>query len=189
MDMGDHGVKINGVHPNDKKCGITIGNEYTPFDWDDEKLFFRIEKPTPLELDSLETFELNSPAPPDVTIRRKRLRFEFTFYKIPMGELRKRFAMLPEETLWHTLQNTTQYYSEIEDENRDIPRQHFRKRFKGFQYRRQNEKVSTDYTNFSNKTSQGHNGGRFFHGVTSKKWSFHPLKSESQCTMALQDYI
>ena len=44
MDMGDHGVKINGVHPNDMKCGITIGNEYIPFDWDDEKLFFRIEK-------------------------------------------------------------------------------------------------------------------------------------------------
>ena len=40
---------------------------------------------------------------------------------IPMGELRKRFAMIPEETIWHTLQNTTQYYSEIEDENRGIP--------------------------------------------------------------------
>ena len=106
-----------------------------------------------------------------------------------MGELRKRFAMLPEEIIRHTLQNTTQYYSEIEDENRDIPQRHFRKRFKGFQYRRQNEKVSTDYTYFSNKTSQGHNGGQFFHGFTSKKWSFHPLKTESQCTTALQDYI
>ena len=40
MDMGDHGVKITGVHPNDDKCGITIGNDYLPFDWNDEKSFF-----------------------------------------------------------------------------------------------------------------------------------------------------
>ena len=190
MDMGNHGVTINGIHPNDDQCGITVKGDFLPFDWDDEKLFFRIEKPTADDLTNnrFQVYEINSPAPPGVP-RRKRSHLEFTFGKVPMSELRKRFAMLPETTVKHSLDNTTQYYTELEEENRDVPRRHFRKRFKGFHYRRQNESVSTDYTFLSSKTSQGHNGGQFFTGCTSKKWSFHPLKTESQCTAALQDYL
>jgi len=33
-DIGYHGVNINGVHPNDEKCGITIKGKYLPFDWE-----------------------------------------------------------------------------------------------------------------------------------------------------------
>ena len=117
MDMGNHGIKINGIHPNDDKCGITVKGKFLPFEYDHEKLFYKIEKPSAFDIATLEVFELNSQAPPHVPRRRKRSRLEFNYGKTPIGELRKRFAMLPEEAIKHTLENTTQYYTEIEEEN------------------------------------------------------------------------
>ena len=52
--------------------------------------------------------------------RRKRSRLEFNYKENPIGDLRKRFAMLSEEAIKHTLVNTSQYYTKIEDENREI---------------------------------------------------------------------
>ena len=97
--------------------------------------------------------------------------------------------MLPEETIKKTLENTTQYYVDILEERQTNPTKHFRKRFKAIAYNRQNEDVATDFTYLSKKTSQGHKGGQFFAGITSKKWSFHPLKKESHNINALQDYL
>ena len=85
-----------------------------------------------------------------------------------MGELRKRLAYIPEESIKKTLTNTTQYYLEVTEENQANPRQHFRKRFKAIPDRRQHETVATDFVYFSKKSSQGHIGGQFFSGVTSK---------------------
>ncbi|VEU33665.1 unnamed protein product [Pseudo-nitzschia multistriata] len=62
MDMGDHGVAIHGMHPSGDRCGMTVrGGDYLPFDWDDEKLFFAIEKPSPSDLSRWPVYELNSP--------------------------------------------------------------------------------------------------------------------------------
>jgi hypothetical protein len=190
MDIGNHGVKINGVHPNNNQCGITVEGDFLPFNWDDESIFFNISKPTEEELLLYKVYELNANTTPNARkIRRQRSKTFYKFADIPISELRKRFAMLPEDTITRTLQNTTQFYTEIQEENQTNPSKHFRKRFKALQYNRQHEAVATDFTFLSSNTSQGHKGGQFFSGVTSKKWAFHPLKKESQCVAALQDYI
>ena len=106
-----------------------------------------------------------------------------------MGELRKRLAYIPEESINKTLANTTQYYLQVTEENQSNPQQHFRKRFKAIPDRRQHESVATDFVYFSKKSSQGHIGGQFFSGVKSKRWEFYPLQKENQNSQALLDYI
>ena len=196
MDLGNHGVTINGIHPSSKKCGITVDQTFLPFDWDDDSVFYRISKPTEAELSIYTVFELNANRLPSTNrirrrqgIKRPISEMEFKYADTPISELRKRFAMLPEESIKSTLQNTTQYYSEIQEDNRESPQKHFRKRFKAFHHNRQRETVATDFVYLGNNSSQGHTGGQFFSGITSKKWEFYPLKKESQCTTALQDYI
>ena len=115
--------------------------------------------------------------------------WEEQFKRIPMGELRKRMAYIPEESIKKTLTNTTQYYLEVTEENHANPRQHFRKRFKAIPDRRQHETVAINFVYFSKKSSQGHIGGQFFSGVTSKRWEFYPLHKESQNSQALLAYI
>jgi len=108
-DIGYHGVKINGIHPNDEKCGITVKGKYLPFD-SNEQLgtgFFRIGKPTEEELGIYPIYELNSPVYPEMTLRRKRSRGEYESgiqQELPISEMRKRFAMLPEDTVRKTLE-------------------------------------------------------------------------------------
>ena len=65
----------------------------------------------------------------------------------------------------------------------------FRKRFKAIPERRQHKAVGTDFVYFARKSSQGHIGGQFFSGVTSKLWEFFPLVKESQNSQVLLDYI
>ena len=51
MDMGcQPNVTIEGVHPSDKKCGITVDGTFLELDWDDDAVFFSISKPTEEEL-------------------------------------------------------------------------------------------------------------------------------------------
>ena len=63
MDIGNHGIKIEGVHPNDSKCGITVNGKFLQFDWDEDTIFFSISKPTEEELGQYDIIELNSPIP------------------------------------------------------------------------------------------------------------------------------
>lgn len=191
MDMGYHGVKINGIHPNDEKFGLTVGDTFIPFEHNDEAIFFRISKPTEEELNIYEVYELNAPIPTRASRKRRLPEQDWatSFEQLPISELRKRFAYQPDDILKRTLQNTTQYYLEIEEENRSNPQRHFRKRFKAIPDNRQNEDVATDFVYFSVKTAQGHKGGQFFTGISSKKWAFFPLKKEAQNVFALMDYI
>ena len=191
MDIGNHGIKIEGVHPNDSKCGITVNGKFLQFDWDEDTIFFSISKPTEEELGHYDIYELNSPTPTTEIGMARRLpnqKWESGFQSIPMNELKKRFAYLPDEVIQKTLDNTTQFYLDVE-ENRSNPQRHFRKRFKAITDFRQNEEVATDFVYFSTKSSQGHKGGQFFVGVTSKRWAFYPLHKESQNSEALQDYV
>ena len=193
MDMGFHGIKIEGIHPNDPKCGITVDGKFLKFDWDDDTIFFSISKPTEEELDHYDIYELNSPLPlAEMTSRKRRVptpKWESGFHSIPMSELRKRFAYVPDEIITKTLQNTTQFYIDVMEENQSNPQKHFRKRFKAIHSYRQNEDVATDFVYFSKNSSQGHKGGQFFVGLTSKRWKFYPLKKECQNSDALLDYI
>ena len=43
--------------------GLYVDEEYIPFWWDDEKLYYNIEKPTEVDIKELESFEINSPTP------------------------------------------------------------------------------------------------------------------------------
>ena len=160
------------------------------FDWDDECIFFKIERPTESDLDKCDIHELNSPLPLSTLTRRlpDPMRHD-KFKSIPMAELCKRFACLPEKVIKHSLDSTTQFCLEVMDETRQNPQKHFRNRFPGLPSRQQHEVVATDHIHFSHKSSDGHIGGQFFHGVTSKRWEFFPLRRENHNVQALQDYI
>ena len=170
-DMCDHGIKVNGIHPNETKFGMTVEHQFLQFEWDEAgaTVHFDITKPTEAELAECQIFELNSPLPP--VDRKRRLpqqQWETSFKTKPMPELRKIFAYLPDDIISKTLDNTTQYYLETDTENRGNPQRHFRKRFKAILDDRQQEDVSTDFVCLSHKTSQNHKGGQFFVGTTSK---------------------
>ena len=46
--------------------GLCVDEEYLPFWWDNENIYYNIKKPTEDDIEELETFELNSPTPNDV---------------------------------------------------------------------------------------------------------------------------
>eukprot|EP00957_Ditylum_brightwellii_P142894 10887857-Ditylum_brightwellii.AAC.1 len=49
--------------------------------------------------------------------------------ELPLTEWQKIFAMLPEEVIKRTLENSTTFYMNVEVENCQDPRQHFKYRF------------------------------------------------------------
>jgi hypothetical protein len=105
-----------------------------------------------------------------------------------MQEWRKRLAMLPEEVVRKTLENSTNFYLNIEAENREDPRKHYKYRFPGLRYPRQKETVATDTFFPSVKSRRGNTCSQFFVGTASDRWEVYPLKSESYNVSALQDY-
>ena len=62
-----HGVKCD-LTPQKLggEGGIIVEDEFIPMVFDDEKLFINIAKPDEIDLEELEFFELNSPAPPNI---------------------------------------------------------------------------------------------------------------------------
>eukprot|EP00957_Ditylum_brightwellii_P160867 12248199-Ditylum_brightwellii.AAC.1 len=61
-----------------------------------------------------------------------------------MQEWRKHLAMLPEEVVMKMLENPTNFYLNIEAENREDPKKHYKFCFPGLRYPRQKETVATD---------------------------------------------
>ena len=175
----------------DGEGAMWVDEEYMPFVWDQEKLFFRIEKPNEGELGELEIFELNTPTPDEAfrshytSRRRKKLTLPAD---LPFSEWEKRLALLPEEVIQKTLQNTTHFYLNVEDENRKDPRKHYRCRFPGLRIPRQKEIVASDTFFPTVKSSRGNTCSQFFVGITSDRWEVFPMKKESNNGEALQDY-
>eukprot|EP00957_Ditylum_brightwellii_P200630 15294270-Ditylum_brightwellii.AAC.2 len=64
--------------------------------------------------------------------------------EIPLAEWQKRFAMLPEEVVKKTLENSTNFYSNVEAEKHQDPRQYFKWQFPISRYNRQREPVASD---------------------------------------------
>ncbi|MGH7954571.1 MAG: hypothetical protein ACREOZ_01270, partial [Gloeomargaritales cyanobacterium] len=168
------------------KQHLIVENEKLQFEFDGEKLFWTIRKPLQEDYNRLEWFELTSPFPEELLPRRthKKLKPE----DIPITEWRTRLAMLPEDVVKKTLENTTQFCMSVECENRDDPRRHIMTRTPGLRLPRQNKTVYSD-TYFPSITSErGNTCSQIFVGGTSDRWETYPMKHESQNGIALQDY-
>ncbi|MGH3053473.1 MAG: hypothetical protein ACRDL7_00670, partial [Gaiellaceae bacterium] len=165
---------------------ISVEGEKLRFEYDGEKLFWKIRKPVQEDFDKLEWFELTSPYPDDVLPRRTRKKT--TPDDIPITEWRKRLAMLPEDVIRRTLENTTQFYLSLEAENRDDPKGHVKSRMPGLRWPRQNEIVCSDTYFPSIPSDRGNTCSQIFVGDTSDRWETYPMKTENQNGIALQDY-
>ena len=182
-----HGVKFDMTPIKfGGKGGMYIEQEFFPFEFDDEKLFFNIQKPTKEDLDTYEWFELNSHIMESNNMRRKHEKL--VTEDIPIQEWRKRLGMQPENIVEKTLENTTQHYMRVECESRDDPRRHIRSRAPGLRCLRQKETVATDTLFPSIISDRGNTCLQFFCGVDSDRWEVYPLKKESNNHEALQDY-
>ena len=191
FDMMRHGVKCD-LTPQKLggDGGMIIEDEYIPMNFDDEKLFINIVKPDDIDLEELEFFELNSPAPPDIwnPIITHRAHKKILPGRLPLSEWKKRLAMLPDDIIQKTLENTTQFYMKVECENRQNPRHHYQSRFPALRLKRQNEMVASDTFFPSVPTNRGHTCSQFFAGTETDRWEVFPLKSECHNGTALQDY-
>jgi transposase InsO family protein len=196
FDMYHHGIEADPKPTQyGGNCRLTVDGEHLPFEFDGEKIFFSISKPSDEDLELLDEFELNSMLCADAdtpgaisseNIRRKRKREQFE--TVPLSEWSRRLGYRPDDVVRKTLDATTQHYMEIEAENSRNPKRHFRARFPALKVPRQREAAATDTAKFNVKTSQGHTCSQFFSGLTSKRWYVHPLKKESHNFDALADY-
>ena len=183
-----HGISLDITPPlyGGSSCGLKISDQFFPFNFDGEKLYFHISKPTDEDLLTLETFELTSPLP---TSHIRHMTKRSIPGDIPLSEWKKRLAFAPDETLHRTFAATTQHYMRLECENRAVPRDHYRSRVPGLRYPRQTESVTTDTFFPSIRLYLGNTCSQFFNGLRSNRWEVFPLKTESQNGTALQDYI
>ena len=174
-----HGIKVDITPPSlgGTSCGLRVSDQFLPFHFDGEKLYFQISKPTEEDLYTLETFELNSPLP---SSHVRRVTKRSIPGNIPLAEWKKRLAFAPDETIHRTFEATTQHYMRLECENRAVPRDHFRSRVPGLRFPRQTERVATDTFFPSIRSYRGNTCSQFFNGLRSNRWEVFPLKTESQ---------
>jgi hypothetical protein len=101
---------------------------------------------------------------------RQRKKVEIP-HNIPWEEWRRRLAMLPEEVVKRTvLDATTQFYMQVENENRDEPREDYKSRCPGLWNFRQHETVVSDTYFPTQITNQGHTCSQLFVGLDSVFW-------------------
>jgi hypothetical protein len=172
------------------ECGMRIEGEFFQFDYDDEKLYIKIERPTWEDMDYYDVYELTSPRDDILlsSVTHRRQKRKIVHEDIPLAEWRRRLAMLPEELVQRTLACTTQYYMNVEIENRQNPRDHVKSRFPGLRNKRQNEAVASDTFFPAVISNRGNTCSQFFTTLTSDRWDVYPLKSEKYNGTALQDY-
>ena len=175
FSLMQHGIKCD-LTPRKYggKGGITVNNIFLPFEFDEEKLFYRIQKPTIDDLDTLEHFELTSLMSSSITRRNRK---KILPSDIPMIEWRKRLAMAPEDVVSKTLDATTQFYLNCPGETRDNPVRHYKSRFPGLRYPRLREGVATDTFFPSSVSDRGNTCSQFFVGTKSNRWEVYPLKT------------
>ena len=124
FDCMRHGIKID-LTPVEYggEGGMLVEDCFIPFEYDGESLFLNIGKPTMDDIDTLEYFELTSPLPQHTSepiknaIRRQHQQTHTTASTLPLIEWRRRLGMIPEATVKKTLENTTQFYLDVECEN------------------------------------------------------------------------
>eukprot|EP00957_Ditylum_brightwellii_P033969 2572918-Ditylum_brightwellii.AAC.1 len=84
---------------------------------------------------------------------------------VMLEEWRKGLAMLPEDVVKKMLSNCTNLYFNVEMENRQDLRQHFKYRIPGIRYPRQIETVASDIFFPTMKTRRGNTCSQFFVGL------------------------
>ena len=84
------------------------------------KTIYQHYKPDEIDLEELDFFELNSPTPPKIwePIINHRAHKKILPSNLPLSEWKKRLAMLPDEIIQKTIENTTQFYMKVECKNR-----------------------------------------------------------------------
>ena len=110
--------------------GLYVNGEYLPFWWDNENFYYNIEKSTEEDIEELKSFNLNLPIPNDMweTLSPHQTCKKKVPPDIIISEWRKRLAMLPEEIVQQTINNTTNFYLSMEEEHWHNPRRHYRYR-------------------------------------------------------------
>ena len=174
-----HGVTICMIpQEHAGRQHIKVEGETIPLEYDGEKLFIRITKPTMSDLDEFEWFELTSPYPMTSSRPRRQRQEPNNPTEIPLLEWRKRLAWCPEDIVRRTLENTTCLYQHVECENREDPRRHLKSRFPGLRLKRQREEVHSDTFFPSHTSNRGNTCSQFFVGKDSGRWEVYPMKSK-----------
>jgi len=191
FDMMRHGVSVD-VTPcmYGGKQGITVDSQFLRCNYDQEKVFYFIQKPTQQDLDTFQEYEITSPNIYNINMNKeiRRNKKEVIFNGISIEEWKKRLALAPEEIVRKTLEATTQFYTSVEVENRKDPRRHMQSRFPGLRNNRIQEQFATDTFYPSEITDQGHTCSQIFVGKDSDRWEVYPLKHEHNNISALEDF-
>ena len=116
--MMKHGIHLDMIP---RKYGgsnsIVVDGEKLEYEFDDEKIFWKITKPTQNDLDTLKWVELNPPTMLGEQRVRRKTKSEMET-QIPWIEWRKHLAMLPEDIVKRTVLNTiTQVHLHIKNEH------------------------------------------------------------------------
>ena len=185
FDMMRGGIKLDMTPvQHGGKCGFTVDTKFFPFQYDGEKIYVNISKPSEHNLDTLEWFELNRENDPDTPVLNDqdrvscRKQSHILAGDIPLNEWQKCLAMLPEDVVTKTLQNTTQYYLNAEHENCEDPRRHMKPAYRGIRHKRRNEIVASDMMFPSHVSSRGNTYSQFFTMQKTDLWDVHPMKKE-----------
>jgi hypothetical protein len=144
FEIMKHAVKIDMIPPKYGGTGsILVDGETLPFMFDNEKLYWEISMPTCDDMDTLKWFELNPPALLGETHIRCHKQ-QNQPHHILWEEWHRCLAMLPEDVVKRTvLEATTQLYMEVENENRNEPREHYKSLCPGLRSFRQHETVAS----------------------------------------------
>jgi hypothetical protein len=106
-----HGISVDLIlRKHGGNSGMQIEGQHFPFEYDEEKLFLQIQKPTWEDLDYYDCFEITSPYNDTLlnTVNSRRAKRKLTCNDIPIVEWRRRLAIIPEEIVTKTLECTTQ---------------------------------------------------------------------------------
>ena len=94
---------------------------------------------------------------------------------VPILECRKGLAVLLEDVVQQTLNNTTHLYLSVEEGNGQYPSIYYRYIFTGLRYPRQIETVAYNTFFPKDKSSRGNTCSQLFMGTVSDRWSVYPL--------------
>ena len=200
----EHGVKFCMTPRDMMTSSDTLGQQNMivdekeiPLTFDGRKLYLKIRKPTPEEIDSLEIFEITSPDPyepetqPDYShFHRRDVKRKYREYPggLTIEQWRKRLALAPEDVVRKTFQATTQLAMSIEAENRVVPRDHYKSRFPFLRERRINDEFHSDTFFPSVTTNKNETCSQLFFGKESDYMFVQPMKTESHSHIALKDF-
>jgi hypothetical protein len=164
--------QVSGEHG---RQGMSVAGVFHPFEFDGQQLIFRHRFPSKHELDNLTPLNLTSRDPlayplpeakrPSIfcrttstvqVLRRQRLSSE------ELARWKGRLCFLPDPVILKTLASTTQLISNVEVENRLVPRKHLVSRLLPLLHRRLRETMSTDWFHVTKLSVNNHRGFQLF---------------------------